>query len=108
MSFHVPPNQTVSFSVYLQTVSREFDHQFIREQLGRIGRAFDAGEPIWMIVEELKLRHRYWKKNYAPVKVWNTLPGLLSSILPMEKRHAPYKSWALEVNSNWGKKTKII
>jgi hypothetical protein len=75
MSFHVPPNQTVSFSVYLQTVSREFDHQFIREQLGRIGRAFDAGEPIWMIVEELKLRHRYWEKKLRPGQGLEHLAG---------------------------------
>lgn len=71
MSFHVPANQTVSFSVYMQTVSRSFPHSFIKELMPRIEQAFDAGEPIWMIEEELKLRHEYWQipKQKTPLQL---------------------------------------
>ncbi len=57
--FHVPANQTVSWSVYRQAVSIEscLPDDFIRSRLNRIERAFDAGEPIWMIVAELQMVH---------------------------------------------------
>lgn len=57
MSFTVPANQPVSFTVYFQAVCEEsrIDHDFIKSRLNRIQRAFEMGEPIAMLVEELKM-----------------------------------------------------
>jgi hypothetical protein len=57
MTLTVPVNQSVSWTVYLQAVGNEsrLPHSFIQEQMKRIERAFDHGEPIHMIVEELKM-----------------------------------------------------
>lgn len=58
-SFYVPENQTVSFSVYKQAVANEshLPHEFLKLMDRRIEVAFDYGEPVWMIVAELQLRH---------------------------------------------------
>jgi hypothetical protein len=57
MAFHVPENQSVSWTVYLQSVASEVraTHDFITLHMSKISRAFDHGEPIWMIVAELNL-----------------------------------------------------
>ena len=59
MCFHVPANQTVSYSVYSQAIGCEsrLTHDFLAKHGARITRAFNAGEPIWMIVAELKMVH---------------------------------------------------
>jgi len=59
MSFHVPANQTVSFSVYNQAIAHDtgLPHEFLKANAHRIHRAFDHGEPIWMIVVELNMVH---------------------------------------------------
>lgn len=53
---HVPANQPISFSVYMQalhnTVRAPAD--FIRSKIARIGRAFDMGEPVSFMTEELQ------------------------------------------------------
>jgi hypothetical protein len=71
MSFRVPANQTVCYSVYLQTVSRKFPHDFIKSREARIGRAFDCGEPIWMIEAELDAYFEYWQipKEKTPLQL---------------------------------------
>jgi hypothetical protein len=54
----VPANQAVSFTVYMQAIHHALpvNNNFIAAQMGRIQRAYEAGEPINMIVEEMKLR----------------------------------------------------
>ncbi len=60
MSFHVPENQTVSFTVYCQTIANKgFD---TRKHGEHISKAFDRGEPLWMVTEELKLIEYYAPK----------------------------------------------
>lgn len=56
--FHVPANQPVSFTIYSQTVARDaaLPNDFLATQSTRIQSAFDMGEPISMLVEEMKLR----------------------------------------------------
>jgi hypothetical protein len=68
-SFHVPANQTVSYSVYLQAVSVEccLPLEFMRSKARRIEQAFDAGEPIWMICAELRMIHGV-VGDYRPTK----------------------------------------
>jgi hypothetical protein len=57
MAFTVPTNQPVSRTVYGIAVAEaaRLPNDFIREKTARIDLAFKAGEPIAMIVEELKL-----------------------------------------------------
>ena len=53
MSYRVPENQTVSFSVYCQALAQKgLD---TRKHANRIERAFDMGEPLWMIESELRM-----------------------------------------------------
>lgn len=56
----VPANQTVSFTIYMQALSNAamVPVDFLRSQDARITAAFDMGEPIWMIADEMKLRHQ--------------------------------------------------
>lgn len=65
----VPANQTVSFTVYSQAIGIEsrLPHDFLTAQMKRIERGFDHGEPISMIVEELKLVHSL-TATYGPTK----------------------------------------
>ncbi len=59
MTTIIPENQSVSYGVYLRSVADQsgLPHEFLKEQAVRIERAYDMGEPIPMIVEEMKLRH---------------------------------------------------
>lgn len=56
----VPPNQTVSFTTFIQAVGNAalVPADFLRSQDARITAAFDMGEPVWMVVDEMKLRYR--------------------------------------------------
>ena len=69
MSFRVPNNQSVSWSVYFQAVCNEsgLNYDFIRSRTARIMQAFDCGEPIWAIVMELKMIYDI-TKDYRPTK----------------------------------------
>lgn len=71
MSFQVPTNQTVCFSVYKNTVCQSFDHSFVKEITPRLMRAFDMGEPIWMIQAEMNHRYECWKqpKEKTPLQL---------------------------------------
>lgn len=64
----VPANQTVSFGIYSQTIQNAcpFPHDFFRANAARIQRAYDHGEPLWMIIDELKLVHSM--RRPAPTK----------------------------------------
>ena len=55
----VPENQTVSYGVYVRSVADQSGllHEFLQEHAARIERAYDMGEPIAMIVDEMKLRY---------------------------------------------------
>lgn len=55
--FAVPGNQAVSFTVYSQAIANEtrLTHEFLSANARRIERAFDMGEPIWMVAAELRL-----------------------------------------------------
>ncbi len=55
----VPANQSVSYTVYIQAVgnSAGIPVAFLRANDARIMAAFDMGEPVWMISDEMKLRH---------------------------------------------------
>jgi len=61
-------NQTVSLGVYSRTVAEDcrLPNDFVLANAVRIHRAYAAGEPIWMIVEELKLVHAMQRP--APTK----------------------------------------
>ena len=70
MSFHVPENQTVCFAVYNQ----HLDHAGLdtRKHAKRISRAFDYGEPLWMVEYELRMiddddRHAAKRFEYPDV-----------------------------------------
>lgn len=56
----VPKNQSVSFTVYVQAINKHaaIPAQFVRDNIDRITKAFDIGEPIWMIADEMKLRYQ--------------------------------------------------
>jgi hypothetical protein len=58
MTFAVPANQTVSYSVYRQAIANALPvtNDFLKAHTARIQQAFEMGEPLWMIVDELKLR----------------------------------------------------
>lgn len=75
MSFSVPANQTVSRTVYGHAVENgaSLPHDFIRSQVGRIDRAFAAGEPVWMVVDELKMVH-----SLGPVRRPHKTPRALA------------------------------
>lgn len=74
MSFYVPANQTVCWSVYNQAIANEshLSHEFLKQQAKRIHRAFDHGEPIWMIVAELQMfwdALPTWKPEKTPLQL---------------------------------------
>lgn len=58
---NVPPNQTTSFSVYMQTLhnSVKAPAEFIRSKLARIERAYDMGEPVAFMTDELQLLYNH-------------------------------------------------
>ena len=68
----IPPNQTVSYGVYVRSVEDacRLPHEFLKEHAKRIEQAFDYGEPIAMIVEEMKLRYslRPVKRHPTPLQ----------------------------------------
>jgi hypothetical protein len=71
MTFYIPANQTVSFSVYSNAVAIEtrLSNDFLASQAKRINRAFDNGEPVWMIADELRMVHQTaptWKPTKTP------------------------------------------
>lgn len=53
----IHPAQSVSLGVYSRSVAEDcrLPNDFVRANIGRIHRAYAAGEPMWMIVDELKL-----------------------------------------------------
>lgn len=55
----IPANQTCSWMVYNMAIANacNLSHAFVASQRARIARAYDNGEPVWMIVDELKLVH---------------------------------------------------
>jgi hypothetical protein len=65
----VPANQPVSFTTYLGAINTALPvpKAFISAHLDRISNAFDMGEPIAMIIDELKLRWQItrgkWQKT---------------------------------------------
>lgn len=64
----IASNQSVSLGVYSRAVAEEcgLPNDFVLANVGRIHRAYAAGEAIWMIVDELKLVHQM--SRYAPTK----------------------------------------
>ena len=54
----VPANQSVSFTTYLHAITSavQVPHAFISAHLDRISNAFDMGETVAEITEELKMR----------------------------------------------------
>lgn len=71
MAFTVPTNQPVSRTVYgiaVQEAAR-LPHDFMKANAHRVDRAFAYGEPIAMIVEELKMLYSIrptWKPTKTP------------------------------------------
>jgi len=66
MTGQVPSNQTVSFSTYVSAVSLgciEVPWDFMRKHADRICRAFEMGEPISMMIEEINLRWEVARKH---------------------------------------------
>lgn len=53
----IAQNQTVSPVVYGIAVRQEANlpETFVRSQSARIDRAYNAGEPVWMIADELRM-----------------------------------------------------
>ena len=63
----VPENQTVSFTTYSQAIHNALpvSYGFLKANAERIERAFGMGEPIWCIVDELKLVWELTRGKYA-------------------------------------------
>jgi len=57
MTSIISAKQQVSPGVYARTVQDQaaLPHDFMKANAARIDRAYAAGEPIWMIVAELKM-----------------------------------------------------
>lgn len=57
MTSIIQNRQTVSPGVYSRTVTDQcsLPHDFMAANAHRVDRAYKAGEPIWMIVEELRM-----------------------------------------------------
>lgn len=53
----IASNQTISPGLYARTVQDQagLPIEFMKTNAARIDRAYAAGEPIWMIVAELKM-----------------------------------------------------
>lgn len=68
-AFYVPSNQSVSFTIYWQSICNEsgLSNDFLRAKMSRIHQAFEMGEPIWMITLELQVSYDLIK-NYKPQK----------------------------------------
>lgn len=67
----IASNQQVSPGVYARTVQDQaaVPHEFMKANAARIDRAYAAGEPIWMIVAELKMvfeTHPNWTPTKTP------------------------------------------
>lgn len=62
-------NQQVSPGVYSRTIQDQaaLPHDFMKANAARIDRAYAAGEPIWMIVAELKMVFET-RPNWTPTK----------------------------------------
>lgn len=58
-AMRIAENQTVSFAVYMQAIYNSVNcpAEFIRQHVDRIGRAYDMGEPIKLICNEMQLRY---------------------------------------------------
>jgi len=54
---NVPANQPVSFTIYMQAIHTgvKAPSEFVRSRLGRIQRAYDIGEPVQFVIEEIQL-----------------------------------------------------
>jgi hypothetical protein len=54
---HWSENNTVSFTTYANAIRNAISvpEEFILGNMHRISRAHEAGEPVWMIAEELRL-----------------------------------------------------
>jgi hypothetical protein len=65
----IASNQQVSPGVYARTVQDQaaLPHAFMKANAARIDRAYAAGEPIWMIVAELKMV-REVQPTWTPTK----------------------------------------
>jgi len=57
MSSLIHPSQTVSPGVYSMAVQNacSVPHDFIAANAARIDRAYRAGEPVWMIADEIRM-----------------------------------------------------
>jgi hypothetical protein len=71
MTSIISDNQTVSPGVYARTVQDQaaLSHEFMKANAPRVDRAYAAGEPIWMIVAELKMVQEVqptWKPTKTP------------------------------------------
>lgn len=71
MTSIISAKQTVSPGVYARFVQNEasLPNDFMKANAARIDRAYAAGEPIWMIVAELKMIHSTkptWKPTRSP------------------------------------------
>lgn len=57
MSSIIAQNQQVSAGVYARTVAdaAALPIDFMKSHAARIDRAYAAGEPVWMIVDEMKM-----------------------------------------------------
>lgn len=74
-------NQQVSPGVYSRTVQDQasLPNEFMKAQAARINRAYAAGEPIWMIVAELKMVFET-QPNWKPTKTPRALAKSVSFI----------------------------
>lgn len=49
-------NQTCPFHIFKSEVAAASGLSIDRLHLGRLHAAYDAGEPVWMVADEMKLR----------------------------------------------------
>lgn len=69
MTSLIHPLQTVSAGSYSRFVQDEalLPHDFMKTQAARVDRAYQAGEPIWMIVSELRMIYET-RPMHVPMK----------------------------------------
>ena len=77
----IASNQQVSPGVYARTVQDQasLPNEFMKINATRIDRAYIAGEPIWMIVAELKMVFET-QPNWRPTKTPRALAAYVEIV----------------------------
>ena len=83
MTSIISAKQTVGPNIYARTVldQASLPDDFMKTNAWRIDRAYAAGEPIWMIVAELKMIHEV-QPTWNPTKTPRALASRVEIVRP--------------------------